>query len=61
MSVHVLSLGTVHTAAAAMTFFYARIAHAATYALGIPVLRTVAFFAGFFCQMFLAARILGWA
>lgn len=61
IAVHVLGLGTALTAAAAMTFFYSRIAHAIIYAFGIPLLRTIAFFIGFLCQMVLAARVLGWA
>lgn len=57
--VHVLGLGSPLTAAAAAIFFYARVAHAIIYALGIPLLRTIAFFIGFLCQMILAARVLG--
>ena len=58
--VHVLNLGTVLTATAASVFLFARIAHAVIYTFGIPLLRTIAFLAGFACQMILAARILGW-
>lgn len=58
--VHVLQLGTAATATAAAIFFFARVAHALIYAFGIPVLRTLAFAAGFFCELFLAGRILGW-
>lgn len=57
--VHVLGLGTPLTAAAASTFFFVRIAHAVIYTFGIPLLRTIAFFIGFLCQMVLAARVLG--
>lgn len=59
--VHVLSLGSPLTAAAAATFLYARIAHAVIYTFGIPLLRTIAFAVGFGCQMILAARVLGLA
>lgn len=59
--VHVLGLGSPLTAWAAAIFFYARVAHAIIYALGIPLLRTVAFLVGFLCQMALLARILGLA
>jgi len=38
------------TAIAAMVFFYARLAHVVMYTLGIPVLRTLAFFVGFVCE-----------
>ncbi len=61
LAVHVADLGTGLTAAACAVFFWARIAHAVVYAFGIPVLRTLAFAAGFFCQMILAARLLGLA
>jgi uncharacterized MAPEG superfamily protein len=59
--VHVLGLGSPTTAAAAAIFFFARVAHAAIYTFGIPLLRTIAFFVGFLCQMALATRILGLA
>jgi uncharacterized MAPEG superfamily protein len=57
--VHMLGLGSPLTAAAAAIFLYARVAHAIIYTLGIPLLRTIAFFIGFLCQMILAARVLG--
>lgn len=59
--VHVLGLGSPLTACAAAIFFFARVAHAVIYTFGIPLLRTIAFFAGFLCEMALAARILGLA
>jgi uncharacterized MAPEG superfamily protein len=58
--VHVAGLGSPLTATAAAVFLYARIAHAVVYAFGAPVLRTIAFTAGFVCQAILAARIFGW-
>jgi len=57
--VHQLGLATPLTAAAAMVFFYTRVAHALIYALGIPLLRTLCFAAGFFAQMILAGTLLG--
>ena len=60
MAVHVLGLGNAQTATAAAIFFFARVAHAVIYAAGIPLLRTVAFAFGFGCQVYLAARVLGW-
>lgn len=60
ITVHVLQLGTAGTAKAAAVFFFARVAHAVIYTFGIPLLRTIAFFVGFLCQVVLAARILGW-
>ncbi len=53
-------LGDGLTAGAAGVYLAARIAHAVIYAFGIPLLRTLAFFTGFLCQMALAARILGY-
>ncbi|WP_029415392.1 MAPEG family protein [Brevundimonas bacteroides] len=50
---------TVATAAWSAAFFYARLAHAVIYALGIPLLRTIAFFVGFIAQMVLAAHLFG--
>lgn len=58
--VHIFGLGTALTAGAAAAFLYSRIAHAVIYTFGIPLLRTIAFTIGFFCQMIMAARILGW-
>ena len=58
--VHVLQMNSAGTARAAAAFFVARVAHALIYAFGVPLLRTIAFAVGFFCQVFLAGRILGW-
>jgi uncharacterized MAPEG superfamily protein len=60
ITVHVLQIGTAGTALAAAIFFFARVAHAVVYAFGLPILRTLAFTAGFLVQVFLAGRILGW-
>ena len=46
------------TATTAMIFFYARLAHAVTYAMGIPVFRTLAFVAGFICQAVLFIQVI---
>ena len=60
IGVHVLGLGTPTTAMACAIFLAARVAHAVIYTFGVPLLRTIAFFIGFVCQMMLAARLLGW-
>lgn len=60
ITVHILQLSTAGTAKAAAVFFFARVAHALIYTFGIPLLRTIAFAIGVFCQVFLAGRILGW-
>lgn len=57
--VSVFGINTAGTALAAMIYFFARVAHAVIYALGIPVLRGVSFLVGVGCQIFLALTILG--
>jgi uncharacterized MAPEG superfamily protein len=57
--VHILNIGDNVTAFACLMFFTARIAHALIYTFGIPLLRTLAFAAGFLAQIILAARIFG--
>jgi len=57
--VHALGLGSPLTASAAAIFVAARVAHAIIYMLGIPLVRTIAFFIGFLCQMIMAARVIG--
>lgn len=44
-------------ATAAMLYFWARVAHAIVYVLGLPWLRTLAFTAGFIAQMWVAWMI----
>ena len=41
-------------ASAAQVYFWARVVHAAAYTLGIPWVRTLAFVAGFGCQLCIA-------
>jgi uncharacterized MAPEG superfamily protein len=60
IAVHMFGLSTPMTVTAASVFFFARVAHAAIYTFGIPLLRTIAFFIGFICQMLMAGRVLGW-
>ena len=60
LSVHVLGVATPATATASAVFFVTRVAHAFIYTFGIPLLRTIAFFTGFICQVLLAAHLLGW-
>lgn len=47
------------TALACMVYFYARLVHVLAYLLAVPLIRTLAFAAGFFSQMHLAATLLG--
>ena len=59
ITVSLLGLGNALTHFAVTAYLGARIAHAVIYALGIPLLRTIAFFIGFLAQLALALRILG--
>jgi uncharacterized MAPEG superfamily protein len=50
---------TESTAIACAVYFWARLAHAIIYALGIPVLRTLAFTVGFLAQAALVLAVFG--
>ncbi len=50
---------TATTVTACAVYFWARVAHAILYAMGVPVLRTLAFAVGFLCQATLALAALG--
>lgn len=50
---------TMSTAIACAVYFWARLAHVIVYALGIPVLRTLAFTVGFLAQVTLALAVFG--
>jgi uncharacterized MAPEG superfamily protein len=52
-----LNVSTWATVIACAVFFWARLAHAILYALGVPVLRTIAFTVGFLCQVVLVLAI----
>jgi uncharacterized MAPEG superfamily protein len=58
LTLHAFNLGTPVTAAAAMAYFFARAAHFIIFTAGLPVLRVLAFVAGFACQAVIAAAIL---
>lgn len=53
--------GDALTAQAAALFFAVRMAHFAVYVAGLPVVRTVLFFAGVACQLAIGLRLLGLA
>lgn len=59
ITVHLLGLGSHSTALAAALFFWSRVAHAAIYTFGIPLLRTLAFLVGFGAQTLMLMRIVG--
>jgi len=50
---------TQSTAIACAVYFWARLAHVIVYTLGIPVLRTLAFAAGFAAQVALVVAVFG--
>jgi uncharacterized MAPEG superfamily protein len=50
---------TAATVTACAVYFWARLAHVIVYALGIPVVRTLAFAAGFVAQVTLVLAIFG--
>lgn len=52
-----IDYSTRWTALACAVYFWARLAHAIVYALGVPVLRTLAFVVGFLAQAVLALAI----
>lgn len=57
---HALAISTPATQAAAVVYFFARLAHFVVYSAGIPVARTLAFAAGWAAQVVIIASILGW-
>lgn len=50
---------TQSTVIACAVYFWARLAHAVIYGLGVPVLRTLAFAVGFLAQAVLALAVFG--
>ena len=52
-----LNVSTWATVIACAVYFWTRLAHAILYALGVPVLRTIAFTVGFLCQVVLVLAI----
>lgn len=52
-----LDISTRTTAVACAVYFWSRLAHAIVYAMGLPVLRTLAFLVGFFAQVVLVLAI----
>lgn len=54
-----LNISTPATVIACAVFFYARLAHAIIYTVGIPVLRTLAFAVGFAAEVVLVLVLFG--
>lgn len=59
IAVHVAGLGNSLTATACALYFFSRLAHFIVYTLGIPGLRTLAFFGGWAGIAILVLRLLG--
>ena len=51
-------MSTSSTTTACAVYFFARLVHVIAYVLAVPVIRTLAFAAGFFCQMTLGLTLL---
>lgn len=56
---HAAGISSPLTVQAGMLYFFARLAHAVVFTLRIPVLRIVAFLAGFGAQMMMVISLLG--
>lgn len=57
LTARALGIATAVTAFACALYFWARLAHVVVYTLGIPVLRTLSFAAGFVAQVLLVLAI----
>ncbi|HEY8098750.1 MAG TPA: MAPEG family protein, partial [Methylobacter sp.] len=58
LAIQLTGTGTSSTAGACMVYFFARLIHVLAYVAAIPVVRTLAFTTGFFCQITLALTLL---
>jgi uncharacterized MAPEG superfamily protein len=59
LTLNVLHHSTESTVIACAVYFWARLAHAIIYAMGVPVLRTLAFTIGFLAQVALVLAVFG--
>jgi uncharacterized MAPEG superfamily protein len=59
LAIQITGANTPATAAACAAYFGARLVHVLAYTLAVPVVRTLAFAAGFCCQLILVAALLG--
>jgi len=58
LAIQLTGSSTSATTTACAGYFFARLVHMLAYVAAVPVLRTLAFTAGFFCQMTLALTLL---
>lgn len=56
---HILEMNTELTATATALYFFARLSHVVLFTFRVPVLRVVAFLAGFAAQMMLVFNLVG--
>lgn len=59
LAAHAAGVSNGATVTACAVFFWVRLAHYIVYTLGIPWVRTLAFFIGFVCQVVLAWQLIG--
>jgi uncharacterized MAPEG superfamily protein len=59
LTLQIMQHSTMSTQIACAAYFWARLAHAVVYTLGIPVLRTLAFAVGFLAQVALVLAVFG--
>jgi uncharacterized MAPEG superfamily protein len=55
-----LHVSTPVTRAAAVAYFFARLAHVVVYTLGVPLLRTLSFTVGWVAQILILLSVLAW-
>lgn len=58
LAIQQIGMSTSTTTTACAVYFFARLVHVIAYVLAVPVIRTLAFTAGFFCQMTLGLALL---
>lgn len=59
LAIQITSASTTATVTACTVYFFARLVHVVAYIAAVPLVRTLAFTAGFFSQMALALTLLG--
>jgi uncharacterized MAPEG superfamily protein len=55
-----LQVSTPVTRAAAVAYFFARLAHVLVYTFGVPVMRTLTFTVGWVAAILILLSVLGW-
>jgi len=58
LAIQITGSNSALTASACMVYFYARIVHVVAYVTSVPLVRTLAFLAGFISQLFLGLTLL---